>query len=449
MIMAVTAVPTVSVSGEAFVEGDLEFEINDCGETLTVIYYYGNAAEVAIPHEMRGMAVTHIGDMAFAARNLTSVTIPDSVVYVGEAAFAWSGLTSVVIPDSVTHIGDWAFEGTNLTSVTISNSVTRIGTRVFEGTNLTSVVIPDSVTHIGWAAFAETNLTSVVIPDSVTHIEWGAFLETPWLDSQPDGMVYAGRFAYVWKGDIPENTTVILASDTIGIVDAAFEGTNLSSVVIPDGVTHIGREAFVNTNLTSVVIPESVTHIGQSAFGAIPRLTTVTFRSSVPPNFDNGVGVITNSTNIRTICVPIGSREAYRAVLDNIFWINEVCGTCSDCYPTIPHNCDCCELCGLCGTCVTCDPPVVGCGDCGDCADCDPTIPHQCDCCEVCGLCGTCVTCDPPVVSDCDDCKNCSDCGHIGGRFGFGRVRGGDNARPQVNDALQILRCLGRAAESS
>jgi hypothetical protein len=40
------------------------------------------------------------------------------------------------------------------------------------------------------------------------------------------------------------------------------------------------------------------------------------------------------------------------------------------------------------------------------------------------------------------DCRNCSDCGHIGGRFGFGRVRGGDNARPQVNDALQILRFL-------
>ena len=43
--------------------------------------------------------------------------------------------------------------------------------------------------------------------------------------------------------------------------------SSLTSVVIPEGVTEIGKEAFQGcTSLTSVVIPESVTKIGNYAF---------------------------------------------------------------------------------------------------------------------------------------------------------------------------------------
>jgi uncharacterized repeat protein (TIGR02543 family) len=38
-------------------------------------------------------------------------------------------------------------------------------------------------------------------------------------------------------------------------------------------------------------------------------------------------------------------------------------------------------------------------------------------------------------------CRNCTDCGHLGGRFGFGRLRGADTS-PGVQDALAILRQL-------
>jgi hypothetical protein len=38
-------------------------------------------------------------------------------------------------------------------------------------------------------------------------------------------------------------------------------------------------------------------------------------------------------------------------------------------------------------------------------------------------------------------CLNCADCGHLGGRFGFGRLRGADEP-PAVQDALAILRQL-------
>ncbi|MDE5855092.1 MAG: leucine-rich repeat domain-containing protein, partial [Ruminococcus sp.] len=43
--------------------------------------------------------------------NLTSITLPDSVMKIGSHAFYWcKSLISIIIPDSVTEIGNYAFE---------------------------------------------------------------------------------------------------------------------------------------------------------------------------------------------------------------------------------------------------------------------------------------------------------------------------------------------------
>lgn len=65
----------------------------------------------------------------------------------------------------------------NLTDITIPNSVTRIGASTFYNCDsLTNVIIPNSVTFIGPEAFGNCDkLASVTIPKSVTSINVGAF----------------------------------------------------------------------------------------------------------------------------------------------------------------------------------------------------------------------------------------------------------------------------------
>ena len=217
--------------------------------------YRGNSNVIVIPGYVRGEAVISIGKEAFKEKQLTSVTIPNSVRTIGEGAFSGNQLTSVTIPDSVISIGNNAFNKNQLTSVTIPNSVTSIGGGAFYGNRLTSVTIPDSVTSIGYDVFRNNQLTSVTIPNSVRTIERRAFLGN-------------------------QLTSVTIPNSVTSIGDAAFSGNQLTSITIPDSVTSIGERAFNNNQLTSVTIPNSVTSIGVAAF-SYNRLTSITIGAGV------------------------------------------------------------------------------------------------------------------------------------------------------------------------
>ena len=208
-------------------------------------------------------SVTDIGACAFyGCESLRTVTFPNNIKTIESRAFEFcNNLISVSIPESVTHIGYCAFGFcTELTSVTIPNNIKYIEESVFENcTKLTAITIPDSVTGIGAYAFrACTSLTSVTIPDSVMSIGKSAFSLTTWFENQPDGLVYAGKVAYKYKGSIPRDSTVTLKDGTFGIASFAFGNcTNLTSIIIPDSVTSIGADAFYNCKgLTGVYITD-------------------------------------------------------------------------------------------------------------------------------------------------------------------------------------------------
>ena len=193
----------------------------------------------------------------------------------GDTGVPWisycDDIQTVVIEDGVTSISpDSFYECIALTSVTIGNSVTTIGNYAFWLCSaLTSVTIPNSVTTIGKYAFDGcTSLTSVTIPNSVSTIGNSAFYGTAWYNNQPDGLVYAGKVAYKYKGTMPKGTAIEILEGTLGIADNAFWGcSGLTSVTIPNSVTSIGDDAFWGCwSLSSVTIPNSVTTIGENSF---------------------------------------------------------------------------------------------------------------------------------------------------------------------------------------
>ncbi len=186
-----------------------------------------------------------IGGAAFSeCSGLASIIIPNSVRSIGEYAFSGcASLTSIAVPNSVTSIGGSAFAGcSNLNSVSIPNSVTSINDGTFGGcTSLTSVDIPNSVVFIGEDAFNDAGLTQLSVPNSVlaiigrSYYSWyyNPFDGTPWYDEQPDGVVYAGKVATSYKGNLSSETEIRIKEGTLGIFVGPIYGCSLN---IPSSV---------------------------------------------------------------------------------------------------------------------------------------------------------------------------------------------------------------------
>ena len=204
----------------------------------------------------------------------------------------------------------------------VNYSVTSIGENAFYDWNyITSIEIPNSVTSIGdYAFYSCSGLTSIDIPNSVTSIGYYAFKDTPWYDNQPDGLVYAGKVAYQYKGTMPANTSISIEEGTLGIGGGAFYGcSGLTSIEIPNSVTSIGNSTFSGcSGLTSIEIPNSVTSIGSYAFSGCSGLTSITIPNSVT---SIGYNAFENCTGLNSIVVEKGnsaydSRENCNAIIE-------------------------------------------------------------------------------------------------------------------------------------
>ena len=278
------------------------------------------------------------GDMKYSG----DVIIPEEVSYNGKkysvtSIGTWAfdscyGMTSISIPSSITSIQMSAFEDCNrLSSVYITDldawckmSLSGEANPLFyahhlylNGKEIKDLVIPTSVTSIGSYAFRNCeNLISITIPSSVTSIGSSAFEGTAWYDNQPDGLVFAGKFAYKYKGEMPANSSISLQEGTIGIAGSAFYNcSSLTSITIPNSVISIGNSAFSGcSGLTSVTILNNVTSIGYQAFHSCNSLTSITI-----PNSVTSIGSLAfwNCSGLTTIVSEI---EKPFKIDDNVFY---------------------------------------------------------------------------------------------------------------------------------
>ena len=215
------------------------------------------------------------GDLYVNGNLLTDLVFPDGSTNITYCAFqGCKSLINVTIPNSVTSIGAGAFMYcSSLKSISIPDGVTWIKDSTFDGCkSLTSIIIPDSVTTIGEEAFRGCEgLTSITLGDGVTLIQNGAFLGCSLLKS-----VHITDVA-VWCRIKFEKWT----SNPLRGADLYVNGSLLTDLTIPDGITQINNFAFQGcSSITNVILPYSVTAIGEEAF-AHSSFTSMTIHQRI------------------------------------------------------------------------------------------------------------------------------------------------------------------------
>lgn len=102
----------------------------------------------------------------------------------------------------------------------------------------------------------------------------------------------------------------------VGIYEKAFDNnTNITSVVISEGIVSIGEYAFSGcTNLTSITIPNSVTWIAKGAFYNCPKLNNI-----ILPNKITSIGnsAFEKCTSLTSIVIPDGVRSIGNYAFDS------------------------------------------------------------------------------------------------------------------------------------
>ena len=261
--------------------------------------------------------VTSVGERAFSACPLTTMTIPNSVTNIGRNVFSGcSELKSLILPfigskrgndTSAECVFGWIF-GESSVSSSDDNKYIQVKQWCNGGPfscqlpkSLKSVVIADE-TVVAYAAFDDCrNLESVVIGNSVTNIQSCAFTACIGLQSLTLPFVGAERnspsgtkesmFGYIfgvkpreglvqvrqslglagsgWVTNyVPNVLTDVMITDETQVGYGAFYGCSMiTNISLNVGIESIGGYSFRNcTGIQSIVIPDSVKRLNIAAF---------------------------------------------------------------------------------------------------------------------------------------------------------------------------------------
>ena len=276
--------------------------LNNCQFMPRVIKIKGKEiTSVTIPN-----SVTNIGDNAFfSCKKLASISIPNSVTNIGDKAFhGCASLTSISIPNSVTELGIRAFSDCGkLTSIRLSNNITQIRNYTFSYCEaLEDIEIPEGVTYIGEYAFCNcASLKTITIPQTLKSIDYYAFERCNALIS----VDYLGTIDTWCKMEKIGSNPIRYAQKF------CVNGEEITDLVIPQTISIIPTNAFLGGKFRTITIPSSVTDINYFAFQECKALTAVICKAVLVPNTSN-IAFTSSLLSSAVLYVPDESVDIYK-----------------------------------------------------------------------------------------------------------------------------------------
>lgn len=285
--------------------------------TVEVISASAFAQEKAVLTELiLGEGIREIQEKAFAGSALITAEIPDTLKTLDKNAFKRDASDKIILytnvkneyPESDYHriklnLGDWnendfTYEGTVVTGFSDTGRlksednhnlvipdknangdyITEIGGTTASDTDglfggeriyFNTVKLPVKLQKIGLGAFRGLGIQKVTFPDTMEEIGMMAFHTNKLKEIiLPDNMETLGQAAFATNSTIER---IVLGKGLKTISASAFANAGkvsapYSELIIPNGVTEIGRSAFAGNSIENLEIPNSVKSIGSSAF---------------------------------------------------------------------------------------------------------------------------------------------------------------------------------------
>lgn len=272
----------VPATAEAKKSGEYVYTVTDGKAEITA--YTGSESEIFIPSDFDGVPITSVGNNAFkSCHTLRSVVIPDSVTLIRDYAFYDSGLTSVIIGNSVVNIRPYAFlYCKDLSNITIPDSVEYIGYGAFHSTAWYTNQ-PNGIVYAGKVAYSIKGNCSpeIILKDGTKGIAENAFSNCGTLKSItiPDSVLRINNEAF---SNCKALERIIIGHSLISIGFNAFKDcVSLQNITIPETVNYIGSTAFYNcVSLESAIILNYDTTIVFDAFSSCNELTIYGYKGS-------------------------------------------------------------------------------------------------------------------------------------------------------------------------